>query len=68
MLIALSETAYSIIAICVVVALVIIFFVSYVLNKKTPIPKECEDIEINNEKCQGCKNISCPKFKEEGDN
>ena len=34
----MGRTGYIIIAICVVVALVILFFVTYVLNKRTPPP------------------------------
>ena len=35
------------------------FFLSYFLNKKTPIPKGCEDLRIRKEGCMGCKNLDC---------
>ena len=64
MVIAISQTGYLIIGILVVICLVALFFISYVLNKKTPIPKECQDLE-SNEHCVGCKNITCSHYKEE---
>ena len=64
MIIAISQTGYLIIGILVVVCLVALFFISYVMNKKTPIPKECQDLE-ENEACIGCKNVSCSHYKSE---
>lgn len=59
----LSKEGYLAIAICIIVALVIIFVVSFVLYKKTPVPKGCEDIVTNKEKCDACLNKSCPYAK-----
>ena len=64
MTLAISETGYLIIAIVVIIVLVCLFFISYVMNKKTPIPKECQNLE-GNEHCIGCKNITCSHYKEE---
>lgn len=50
---------YLTIAIVLIIVLVAIFFVSYYLNKKTPIPKGCEDLLINKENCSSCKNYEC---------
>lgn len=58
----MGRTGYIIIAICVVVALVILFFVTYVLNKRTPPPKGCENL-IDDEKCVGCSNTGCKFYK-----
>ena len=55
---------YLIISILVIALLVGVFFLSYFLNKKTPIPKGCEDLRIGKEGCTGCKNSDCSiRFK-----
>ena len=46
-------------AIGIIILLIAIFFISYLLNKKTPVPKGCENIRINDENCSVCKNTSC---------
>ena len=38
----MSETGYRVLAICIVVALLAIFVVSFLLFVKTPAPKGCE--------------------------
>ena len=62
----MGKTGYIILAILVLVFLVIVFFVTYVLNKKTPVPKGCENL-IDAEKCASCANTSCNlnKLKED---
>lgn len=50
---------YIFLAIGVVVLLVVIFFVTYILNKKTPKPEGCEDILISDENCGACNNTAC---------
>lgn len=55
---------YLVLSIIVIIALIALFFISYVLNKKTPLPKGCEDIKISNENCLGCNNNDC-KIKQE---
>lgn len=50
---------YLILGIGIIVLLVAIFFITFFLNKKTPIPKECENLRIGQEGCGGCKNYSC---------
>lgn len=46
-------------AIAIIVLLVAVFIVSYVLNKRTPIPEGCEHINISEEFCLQCGNTSC---------
>ena len=46
-------------AILVIVVLVIIFVVSFILYKRTPPPKGCEDIHPSEEKCRGCNETAC---------
>ena len=45
--------------IVVIILLVVTFFVSYVLNKKTPEPAGCEGIKISEEFCLQCTNTEC---------
>jgi len=58
----ISQTGYLIIAISIILILIILFLVSYVLNKKTPIPKGCENIIVNEENCSGCNNTLCKYY------
>ncbi|MBD5390520.1 hypothetical protein HDR67_00725 [bacterium] len=46
-------------AITILVLLVVLFVVSYVLNKRTPVPKGCEQIKISDEFCLNCTNTEC---------
>lgn len=57
------KTLYLIIAILTIVILVAIFFITYVLNKKTPIPEGCE--KVANENCRGCLNKHCEYYQKE---
>ena len=54
-----------IIAIAVIALLVLVFFISYILNKKTPIPEECKDLKIDAKKCAACQNELCALRKKE---
>lgn len=60
----MTQVEYLIIAIIILVVLAITFMVSFVLYKRTPKPKGCEDLEISEEKCSACPNTTCP-IKEE---
>lgn len=55
----MSETGYLILAISIILALLIVFVVSFILYKKTPVPKGCENILINEENCAACQNKEC---------
>ena len=50
------------IVIAIIVGLLAIFFVSFVLYRKTPIPEGCEDIKASEEKCSACAESSCPIY------
>lgn len=67
MLILFSQTGYLIIGIGVIVLLLVLFFVGYILNKKTPVPEECKNM-IDEEKCTGCSNKLCSHYKEKTQN
>ena len=60
----MSKTASLILAISIILALLIIFIVSFVLYKKTPVPKGCENLLINEENCAACGNKECGLRKE----
>ena len=66
MFLTLSDTWYLVIGIGVIVLLVVLFFLGYILNKKTPIPEECKDL-IDEEKCAGCSNKFCSHYKEKNE-
>ena len=59
----MSQVGYLVLAISILVALAIIFVVSFVLYRRTPVPKGCENITINEENCSSCGNSSCSHFK-----
>lgn len=48
-----------ILAVLVIAVLIAVFITSYLLYKKTPVPKGCEDIHPNEEKCHGCNQTEC---------
>ena len=48
--------ASALIGIAIVTLLVTMFIVSYKLNKKTPVPKGCENLMSE---CEGCHISSC---------
>ena len=52
----MPEWGYLIIAIALIVILTIIFFISFIVYRKTPLPKGCEDIKIDDNKCLSCSN------------
>ncbi len=49
---------YLIIAICLIVFLVVLFVVSFVFNKKTPIPENCKNM-FDEASCDACKQYDC---------
>ena len=59
----MGQTGYLIIAILILVALLAIFIISFVLYKRTPVPKGCENLKINEENCSSCSNSSCSFYK-----
>ena len=59
----MGQGGYLVLAISILIALAIIFVVSFVLYKRTPAPKGCENIEINKENCSSCGNKNCTHFK-----
>ena len=49
-----------ILAVGILLLLLAIFIITYILYKKTPVPKECENLEKpSEEKCHGCNETGC---------
>ena len=46
-------------AVIIFVVLITIFIVSFILYRKTPVPKGCEDLGPSEEKCASCKDEHC---------
>ena len=63
----MSKEVALILSISILVALLIVFIVSFLLYKKTPVPKGCENIEISEANCAACENKACSLRKKEGD-
>ena len=63
----MSKEISLILALTILVALLIVFVVSFILYKKTPVPKGCENLEISEENCAACNNKECSLRKKEGE-
>ena len=59
----MSQTGYLILAISIIIALAIIFVVSFILYKRTQVPKGCEDIKMNMENCSSCGHTECKHYQ-----
>ncbi len=55
----ISKTAALIISISIIVFLIVLFFVTFIKNRKTPVPKGCEHIKITEENCGACQVSDC---------
>ncbi len=63
----MSQTGYLIIAISILVALLAVFIISFIIYVRTPAPKGCENIKINDENCSSCNHKECKFYKGEGE-
>ncbi len=50
---------YLVISIGIIAFFVVLFFVTFVINRRTPVPKGCEHLKISEENCGACTNTSC---------
>ena len=62
----MNQTGYLILAICIIVTLLAIFIVSFILYIRTPVPKGCENLKADDEKCASCGHSEC-KFYQGGE-
>lgn len=60
----MTTTGYLILAIAIIVALLIIFVVSFVLYMRTPAPKGCEKLKIGPKNCEECDVEGCMIYKQ----
>lgn len=51
-----------VVPVLVIGGLVFVYILSYVLNKKTPVPEECREI-VDQTKCESCHSFTC-SYKE----
>ena len=59
----MSQTGYLVLAIAILVSLLTIFIVSFILYKRTPVPKGCENIKISEENCSLCGHTECSRYQ-----
>lgn len=50
---------YLFFAILLIVFIGAVFFISFVHNRRTPVPKGCEQIKIEEMTCLSCSNDGC---------
>jgi flagellar basal body-associated protein FliL len=55
----MPQYVYIIIVVALVLVLLAIFIVTFLLYKKTPAPKGCEDLGPSEEKCSKCTVEGC---------
>ena len=46
-------------AVLILTSLLVIFVVSFILYRKTPLPKGCAALQPSEEKCANCKEEGC---------
>jgi hypothetical protein len=51
----MPDWARWLIAVLIVLVLLAVFFVTFVLYRRTPAPKGCEDLHPSEELCKGCR-------------
>ena len=60
----LGVNPYLIVAIALIALIAIIFIVSFIINRKMPLPKGCENIKIEESTCLACSNTDCKVHQE----
>ena len=55
----MPQQAYLIIAIIIIAALAATFIITFVINRKTPVPEGCESLKITEEGCANCQIEEC---------
>lgn len=54
----MNITFIEIVPYLLILGLVLIYVLSYLLNKRTPVPEGCE-VAVNKASCKSCHNFSC---------
>ena len=55
----MSQTGYIILAISILLVLLVVFIVSFIAYRRTPVPAGFEDIKISEENCSACQRTDC---------
>jgi hypothetical protein len=55
----MTQTGYLIIAIIIIAVLAATFIISFVINRRTPVPEGCENLKITEEGCANCQIEEC---------
>jgi hypothetical protein len=55
----MPQYAYIIICVAIIVFFVALFFITFVINRRTPVPKGCEHIKIDEDVCGACNVTGC---------
>jgi len=58
----MPQYVYMIIAIAIIIVLAVIAIVTFVLYRKTPAPKGCENLEPSDSICCACLKSGCPFY------
>jgi flagellar basal body-associated protein FliL len=58
----MPQYVYVIIAIAIIVVLLVVAIVTFVLYRKTPAPKGCENLEPDANLCCACLKSGCPFY------
>ena len=59
----MSQVGYLVLAISILIGLLAVFIVSFILYKRTPVPKGCENIKISAENCSSCGHTDCSSYQ-----
>lgn len=59
----MTKTGYLILAIAILATLLIVFVVSFIIYRRTPVPKGCEDLMVSDEKCASCSHSECHMYQ-----
>ena len=60
----LSQGAAIGLTIGIIAFLLVVFFVSFLVYRKTPAPKGCERIRPDEGACKGCSQVGCDLYGE----
>ena len=60
----LDINPYLFIAIGLIVLIAAIFIITFVINRRTPVPKGCEHLKIEESNCMACSNTECQIHQE----